>query len=189
VEILRKLRRAVTLLFAAVGALLVLATLVGFALPRAHRLTRSAVYPQPPPAVWAAVADLPAYPAWVPRVERMEQRAGSGGRVLWDETNVYGQVTYEEVERLPGRRLVLRMADEGVPYGGTWTYELARARGGGTRVSITEDAWVSNPFFRFLARVVIGLDEEEDLFLEALGDRLADGPTPRAASRRASGAG
>lgn len=164
-----------------VGALLVVTTLVGAALPRSHRLTRQAVYPHPPAAVWAAVGDVAGYPSWVPRVERIDRLSGPGGRVLWRETNVYGQVTYEEVERVPGRRLVLRIADRGVPYGGTWIYALAPARGDGTRVAVTEDGWVSNPFFRFLARFVFGYGEAVDLYLSALGERLAGREAPAAA--------
>ena len=52
---MRKLLATLTRIAAVVGALLVVATLVGLALPRAHRLTRTQVYPHPPSAVWAAV--------------------------------------------------------------------------------------------------------------------------------------
>ena len=187
---MRRLLGALTALFAAVGALLIAATLVGLALPRGHRLTRSAVLPATPGEVWRLVGDLAAYPAWVPRVERMERLAAERGRVLWRETNVYGRVTWEEVERVPGRLLVLRLADEHAPYGGTWTYTLAPAPGGGTRVSVTEDGWVSNPFFRFLARYVFGHGEGVDLYLGGLGDRLKRGerlerPPPSATPRPA----
>jgi len=168
----RKLLGALTALLAAVGALLVVSTLIGLALPRGHRLTRSAVVPKAPGEVWRLVGDIAAYPAWVPRVEKMERLAAAPGRVLWRETNVYGRVTWEEVERVPGRLLVLRLADERASYGGTWTYAVAPAPGGGTRVSVTEDGWVSNPFFRFLARYVIGYGDAVDLYLAGLEDRL-----------------
>jgi polyketide cyclase/dehydrase/lipid transport protein len=169
---MRRLLGALTALFALVGALLVLATLIGLALPRGHRLTRSAVVPGAPGEVWRLVGDLAAYPAWVPRVEKMERLPAAPGRVLWRETNIYGRQTWEEVERVPGRLLVLRLAEERAPYGGTWTYAVAAAPGGGTRVSVTEDAWVSNPFLRFLSRYLVGYGEAVDLYLDGLEDRL-----------------
>jgi uncharacterized protein YndB with AHSA1/START domain len=169
-RLLARLTAVFALVGALLGALLVAATLVGLGLSRSHRLTRTAVLARPPAEVWRRVGDLRAYPAWVPRVEKMERLAGPPGRVLWRETNVFGRVTWEEVERVPGRRLALRIADERAPYGGTWTYAVAPAPGGGTRVTVTEDGWVSNPFFRFLARYVIGYGESVDLYLRALTD-------------------
>lgn len=173
---IRKLLGVLTALLAVVGALLVLATLIGLLLPRGHRLTRSAVLPATPGEVWRLVGDLAAYPGWVPRVEKMERLPAAPGRVLWQETNAYGRQTWEEVERVPGRRLVLRLANERAPYGGTWTYAVAPAPGGGTRVSVTEDAWVSNPFLRFLSRYLVGCGEAVDLYLEGLENRLKRPP-------------
>jgi hypothetical protein len=78
---------------------------------------------------------------------------------------------YEIVEQAPPHRLVSRVADPGLPYGGTWTFELA-PEGGGTRLTITERGEVHNPVFRVLARFVFGYAATMEAYLEDLAARL-----------------
>ena len=51
--------------------------------------------------------------------------------------------------------LVGRIADPSLPFGGTWTYRISAAAGGGSEVTITEDGEIYNPIFRFMARFVL----------------------------------
>jgi hypothetical protein len=60
---------------------------------------------------------------------------------------------YEVVESTPPQRLVVRIADPDLPFGGTWTYELT-SQGTGTGLVITERGEVYNPIVRFVARFV-----------------------------------
>jgi hypothetical protein len=78
---------------------------------------------------------------------------------------------YEIVEAAPPRRLVTRVADPDLPYGGTWTFELA-PEGSGTRLTITERGEVDNPIFRVLARFVFGHAATMDAYLDELPARL-----------------
>jgi hypothetical protein len=82
------------------------------------------------------------------------------GRARWLEAGGDGEILFERVEAVPAERLVTRIADPGLPFGGTWTYELADAEladaGQGTRLRITEDGEVYNPAFRFISRFVLG---------------------------------
>jgi hypothetical protein len=68
-------------------------------------------------------------------------------------------------ERQPPRRLVTRIADQSLPFGGTWTYELTPA-GSGTRLTITEHGTVFNPVFRFMSRFVFGHAATIERFLK-----------------------
>jgi hypothetical protein len=86
-------------------------------------------------------------------------------------------VVYEEVEADPPRRLVARIADPSLPYGGSWTYVVAPERDG-SRVTITEDGVVRNPIFRFVSRFVLGHHATQDAFLRALGRRFGQEATP-----------
>ena len=74
----------------------------------------------------------------------------------------------------PPRRLVTRIADEDLPFGGTWTYRL-EPDGGGTRVTITEDGEVYNPVFRFVSRFVMGHDATLRTYLDDLEAHMAGG--------------
>lgn len=81
-------------------------------------------------------------------------------------------------ERAPSL-LVGRIASTDVPFGGTWTFQVA-PDGSGARVTITERGWVSNPIFRFVSRFVIGETATMDTYLRALGKRFGEKVSPAA---------
>jgi hypothetical protein len=146
---LRFALRALLILLAIVG----IVVLVGYALPVSHVAARDATLPAPPARVFAALTDVDAFPRWRSDVERVEVLSRDPP-VTWREHGS-DAITFEEVERAAPRRLVTRIADPSLPFGGTWTYELA-PDGAGTRLTITERGEVYNPVFRFLSRFVFG---------------------------------
>lgn len=125
------------IVLAALIAIVVIITIIGSRLPVAHTASRAAVIAQTPEAVYASV----------------RQR-------------IVGEKDYLIAEEQPPRRLVSRVR-EGLPYGGTWTFELA-PEGNSTRVTITEHGQVYNPLFRFLSRFVFGQTATMDQFLADL---------------------
>jgi hypothetical protein len=68
---------------------------------------------------------------------------------------------------------VTRIADPHLPFGGTWTYEVAPAVGGGSTLTITENGEVYNLVFRFISRFVMGYTATIDRYLEALRKKLS----------------
>ena len=135
-------------------ALLAGMTAIGATLPVAHSESRERIIAAPRASVYEAIEDIGRYPHWRSSVERIE-RDTVGGGVRWVEHGADGAIPYEVVERRAGERLVTRIAAEDLPFGGTWTFELADVPGG-TRVRITEDGEVYDPFFRFMSRYVFG---------------------------------
>jgi hypothetical protein len=121
---------------------------IGYWLPVKHVATRSTRLRHTPEQVWAAI---------VP-----PQRT-------WKESNV----AYEEVEALPPRRLVTRIADRNLPYGGTWTYQIA-PEDDGCSLIITEDGEVYNPFFRFVSRFIMGHTATLDAYLKGVKAKLGE---------------
>jgi uncharacterized protein YndB with AHSA1/START domain len=168
------------------GALLVVVG-VGAALPRAHVASRAARLPAPPERVWALLTDVAAYPRWRGDVTAVELLPPRDGRAAWRETSRHGKITFETTEADPPRRLVSRIADAGLPFGGAWEYQLT-PDGVGTRIVVTERGEVYNPVFRFVSRFVMGHTATIDAFLRALGRALgtdvvpADAPVAAAAA-------
>jgi uncharacterized protein YndB with AHSA1/START domain len=154
-----------------VGLILV-ATVWGSFLPREHHARRSARLAQPPSAVWALIADPHSAAAWRPDVRSVEPLPAQEGRPRWREVGS-DAITYELVADEPPARRVVRIADDALPFGGTWTFELA-ADGEGCRLRITEDGEVRNPLFRFLARYVFGHGGTMESYLRALGQRFGE---------------
>jgi hypothetical protein len=73
-------------------------------------------------------------------------------------------VPVETVESRPPHKLVSRIADPTLPFGGTWTYDIART-GDGATLTITEDGFVTSPIFRFVAKFVMGHHATIDTYL------------------------
>lgn len=118
--------------------------LIGLALPEDHVAARRATFAKPAEDVWRAVTELVARPS---------------------------KIRYEIVESRPHERLVNRIADDKLPFGGRWIFELA-PDGGGTALTITEDGFVTNPVFRFLSKTVFSQTATLEKFLADLGAHL-----------------
>jgi hypothetical protein len=64
----------------------------------------------------------------------------------------------------------MRIADQKLPFGGTWTYELEPSAGG-TSVTLTEDGEVYNPLFRVMQKLFFSPYKTIDTFLGNLKER------------------
>lgn len=164
--------RAGLLVLAVLAASVALVALVGVLLPRHHVETRSATLPGSPEAVFAAIADVGGYAAWRRSLSAVEVLPPVEGRARWVEVSGGDRIAMEQVERAAPHRLVTRIADPDLPFGGTWTFELEPADAG-TRVTITERGEIRNPIFRALARFVFGYGATMERFLDELRRRRA----------------
>lgn len=158
-------------------ALVVLLALVGACLPRGHVATSAVRLKAAPDDVWSVAADLARWPEWAPAVKAMERLPDVDGKPAWTMRSRHG-ATPTVVETFdPPRRLVTRITDDSLPYGGSWIWEIA-PDGAGSRVAITEDGFVKNPVFRALATLVFGHHATQEAYLRALAKRLGeDAPT------------
>ena len=152
------------------GAIVFVVVLVGYMLPVAHIASRDTTLPQPPDRVFAALADVERYPSWRSDVTSVEVLSETPTK-RWREHGDDGQITFERTQSHPPARLVSRIADTGLPFGGTWTYELT-PEGAGTRLSITERGEVYSPLFRFMSRFIFGHTATIEKFLADLEKHL-----------------
>ena len=161
----------------AIGIVVVLVVCVvgiGYALPVAHVAQRSVSLSAPPSTVWATITDVTAYPAWRDDVDSVEVLAPVDGRQSWREKGPNGAITYAMMSVEPPSRLVTRITDRDLPFGGEWEYLIA-PEGSGSRLTITERGEVYNPVFRFVSRFVMGHTATIDGYLRAISTRLGTG--------------
>ncbi len=163
-------RRAVLLIAAVLVVTIAIVIGVGYALPQNHVVSRTISVPAPPDEVFAAIWNVDRYPNWRRDVQRVEVLGLDP--VRWRELSGGDTITYEVAERRRPELLTVRIADPDLPFGGTWTYELA-PEGSGTRLTITERGEVYNPFFRFMSRFVFGHTASIDRFAAALTAHLS----------------
>ena len=152
--------------------LIVLIAVIGAMLPRDHVATMTATIAAPPTTVWAALTDVAAYPQWRTDVRKVDVLSTSP--LSWREHTRHGEMTLAAEILEPPRRMVGRIQDKGMPFGGAWEYQLAAAPGDTTQtvVTITERGWVSNPIFRFVSTYVMGHYATLDSYLRSLSRKF-----------------
>ena len=162
-------------------AVVLIVVVIGYLLPQNHVASLSARYAAKPDTIWASLTDVSGFPQWRPGILRVETLPDDNGHRGWREHQQHDAVSYRVVESDAPRKLVARIADKGLPYGGTWTYELT-PDGDGTRLTITERGEVYNPMFRFVSRFVIGYTGTMNGVLRALGTKHGESVTPERAT-------
>ena len=147
--------------------------LVGSMLSQGHVAARSARYRQPPDTVFRAISDFRNAASWRTHLERVEMLDSSTGLPRFREHGGHETMTMEVVEMRAPHRLVVRIADPDLPFGGRWVYRVQPAPEG-TLLTITEEGEVYNPIFRFVARFIIGHHATIDDYLRALGRKFGE---------------
>jgi len=163
---------------AGIALLLVVMAVVGAMLPKDHVASRSATFKRPAAEIFALLVDVQRGPEWRTGLERVEVQPAEGGRIRYREIGSQGPVALELVESIPDQRLVTRIADDSLPFGGGWTFELQPAPGGGTRLTITERGEVKNVLFRFLSSFVFGHTSTLDQYLRDVGRHFGEDVQP-----------
>ena len=157
------------ILLVAVAALVLLMMLIGSTLPTGHTTSRRARFRQTPQALFEVISGPG---EWRSSLQRIEPLTPVNGRKRWKEFDKRGDgITFELVESTPPLRQVTRIADDSLPFSGSWTIELAPAAGGSI-VLITERGEVKNPLFRFISKFVTGHYQSIDQYLGDLAKRF-----------------
>lgn len=152
------------------AGLLLLIVLIGACLPQKHTVSRTVSLHRPAETVWSLISGPP---SWRPDVTNYQELPPLGDHRLWRETDKHGQtITFEAIESTPPRRLVTRIADLKLPFGGTWTYEIVPT-GDSCTLTITENGEVYNPLFRFVSRFIMGHTATIDAYLAALNKKVS----------------
>jgi hypothetical protein len=162
------LKSIVMVVLILLGAIALIA-LLGSQLPVKHEVSRTAEFRQSPQQLWDLISGPP---TWRPDVQRYEVFSPADGHRKWREYGTHGQkMTYEVVEENPPQKLVTRIADPRLPFGGAWIYEIT-PEGTGSRLTITENGEIYNPIFRFVSRYVQGYSATLDTYFNALRSKL-----------------
>jgi hypothetical protein len=142
----------------------------GAMLPLRHHASRRARFKVAPDALYAVLAGPP---DWRTGVKSFGALPDTGGqRRWWEEDSHRQRITYELMEDRPGARLVVRIAEQGLPFGGAWTFEITPAADGGSELRIAEDGEIYNVVFRFLARYFFGYHRSIEQYLRDLGAKF-----------------
>jgi uncharacterized protein YndB with AHSA1/START domain len=173
-SVVSALKWPLRVLFALVGVVAIIAVF-GALLPRDHVASRVGRYQVPADKVWAAITDVDAMPSWrigLKSVTRLPDRDGLPAHV---EDTSAGKMMIVTQQMEPPRKLANRIGGNGLPFGGTWTFDVTPTADGST-LRITENGYVTNPIFRFVARFVMGYTSEMEKYLTGLAQHFGEKP-------------
>ncbi len=153
------------------------AAVMGALSPVEHTASRQVRIDRPPQEIWRTITDIEAYPTWRKGLKRVELLGERDGRTTWREIGREGTITMEIADADPPHRLVARVADPTLPYGGAWTCEITPDADGSV-VRMTEDGEVRNVLYRFASRYVFGHTASLESYLTALGAHHGQAVTP-----------
>lgn len=161
-------------------ALLALALLffyvAGARMPRAHRSVITTKLAAPRAVVWRAITDYAAMPQWWPAVKSVRlEKLPDGTELAWNLDAHGHEIPFRTTESRENEKLVRAIAKDDLPFGGTWTFVLTDAPGGGTQLELTEDGTITPPVFRAIAKWFIGLDATQRDFVKHLRTKLEPG--------------
>jgi uncharacterized protein YndB with AHSA1/START domain len=161
-----------------IGLVVIIAivVIVGYSLPKGHTASRTAHLSAPPEKVWATITDFQSFPAWRKDVKSVTVLPTENGKRSWREDGKNGVVTYAADAWEPPSHFVARIADTGLPYGGSWVYSISPNATGST-ITITENGEVYNPVFRVVSRFM-SQTATIDAYLSALANKLGGAYTP-----------
>jgi len=162
-------------IFLALAAVVIVVLVIGWLLPKDHVATRVGRYRQPPEKIWVAITDVDGMPSWREGLKGVKRLPDRNGLPVHVESTGAGDLEMQTEEMTPPRKLVNRIANTNLPFGGTWTFEIAPAADGAT-LRITENGYVTNPVFRFVSRFVLGYTGEIEKYLRSLSRKFGEPP-------------
>ena len=158
----------ILIVVAVLAGLVLIVTLIGLALPEAHIASRAMILHQSPQSVWRTISDFAEQKKWRSDLERVERLPDKNGNEVWLEELRGMKIPFETIESDSNHRLVRRIADDSLPFGGVWEYNLTPTTEGGCQLTIVERGKVRNPFFRFMSRFIFGHTATIESYLSAL---------------------
>ena len=162
---------------AALAILVVLVVVIGYALPKKHVAARAIALHQAPSEVFALVSNFKDAPAWRNDVRDVEMLRSVQGHARFREKGKNGVLTMEVAESNPPQRLVTRIADPKLPFGGVWVFEIIPTADG-CNLNITERGEIYNPVFRFVSRFVLGYTATLDNYLRNVARKFSSNAQP-----------
>ncbi|CAG0967148.1 hypothetical protein PHYC_01046 [Phycisphaerales bacterium] len=162
-------------LLVGIAAAVLFVCIAGTMISRTHKASRSLRLKQPPRAVWATITDFANVPAWRSTIARYERLPDQDGKPVWKEVgkgmNADG-MPLRVVEQQAPSRMITGIADDALPFGGTWTWELSPADGGCV-LRITEDGFIKPAPFRYVSKIM-GYDATIRAYLTDLARKYGE---------------
>ena len=168
-----KVKRGLIFVVGMLVALILGVLVAGLLLPEEHHASRTLVTKQAPQAIWDTINDHGNEPAWRSDVRSVTSLGERNGKPVWREDYKDGnKLTLITTESKPPKRM-RELTDLEGPFSGRWEIDI-QPTPNGSNVTITEIGKVSNPFFRFVSKYVIGHTTFMERYLTGLAGKFGE---------------
>ena len=148
--------------------------IIGAMLPEEHHASRTLRTKQNAQTIWDTINDHGNEAKWRSDVESVVSLGEREGRPVWQENYKDGnKVTLMTTESKPPTRMVRELTDLEGPFSGRWEIDIKPLSDGST-ITITEIGKVSNPFFRFVSKYIIGHTTFMERYLKGLAGKFGE---------------
>lgn len=149
----------------------IMASIVGLFIPGTHHISVSVILNANRIKVWKVITNYKDMPNWWPNVKSIEKQM-KNGKEIWINTDKHGKkIVFYTSEEKPAKKLIRTIDSTGKLFGGSWTYELISVNNK-TRLTITEDGFISQPYVRLMAKLFMKKDATIQDFIFYLKKKL-----------------
>jgi len=167
------MKKLLLYILAGLVGLVALVAAIGAMLPKEHTASRAMRFRPKPAELFATVSDFGKYPDWRTGVTRVEVEGAVGPGAVIREHGSNGTIPYRIETFEPPSKIVMRIADPSLDFGGTWTFEVFQ-NDSGSELVITENGEVYNPIFRFISKFFMSQTETIDTYIADLKRRVGE---------------
>jgi hypothetical protein len=169
------MKRWLVIIAGVVVGLILIVLIIGLLTPEEHHASRTLKTKQAPQAIWDVINDHANEPKWRDDVSSVNSVGERNGKPVWQENYKDGNtLQLATTESKPPIRMVREIAEEG-PFSGRWEIDITPTAEG-SNVKITEIGKVSNPFFRFISKYIIGHTSQMEKYLSNLAKKFGEPP-------------
>ncbi|HEX7780461.1 MAG TPA: SRPBCC family protein [Vicinamibacterales bacterium] len=153
--------------------LIALAFAIGAMLPKEHTASRAVRFRPKPADLFAIVSDFAKYPEWRTGVTRVDVEGPVATGTIIREQGANGTIPYRIEVFEPPSKIVTRIADSSLAFGGTWTFEVFQ-NDSGSELVLTENGEIYNPIFRLLGKFFFSPYETIDTYMADLKKKVGE---------------
>jgi hypothetical protein len=166
-------RKLLLYILAGLIGIVAIVVVIGVMLPKEHTASRAVRFRPQPAALFGVVSDFAKYPEWRSGVTNVEVQGPVGVGAIVREHGPNGDIPYRIEVFEPPSKIVMRIADTSLSFGGTWTLEVFQ-NDSGSELVITENGEVYNPIFRFLSKFFFSPSATIDTYMADLKKKLGE---------------
>ena len=144
----------------------------GTTFPEDHEVSQSLQLPHISRATaFIRITDVEKSVRWRSDLTSIRMLDATNGNERWEEASKDGTVImYQTVRKQIPSLFEMKIADDTLPFSGSWTMELSELESGGCEITVTERGKIPSPVLRALMHKFYGVDGTINMYLTLLED-------------------